>query len=59
MRGDRAKVWVNEFITPYATSRSGKDSRPTPPEASSHLFLFERAGDGWRLAKDLTMTDEA
>ncbi|MET8272485.1 hypothetical protein [Streptomyces sp. NPDC005096] len=50
-QGDRAKVWVDEFTTPYATDLSGKDSQPTEPYVSSHLFLFEPAGDGWRLAR--------
>ncbi|MFF1448643.1 hypothetical protein ACFVYF_10880 [Streptomyces sp. NPDC058274] len=57
MQGDRAKVWVDEFTTPYATDPSGKDSRPTEPSATSHLFLFEPAGDSWRLAKDLTKSE--
>ncbi|WP_329209438.1 hypothetical protein OG257_20425 [Streptomyces sp. NBC_00683] len=57
MQGDRAKVWVDEYTTPYATDPSGKDSQPTTPYAGSHLFLFEPAGDGWRLAKDLTESD--
>ncbi|MGW6094154.1 hypothetical protein ACWFRK_07065 [Streptomyces sp. NPDC055157] len=56
-QGDRAKVWVDEFTTPYATDLSGKDSQPTDPYVSSHLFLFEPAGDDWRLAKDLTKTE--
>ncbi|WP_327420250.1 hypothetical protein OG763_03475 [Streptomyces sp. NBC_01230] len=54
MQGDRAKVWVDEFTTPYATDLSGKDAQPTEPYVSSHLFILEPAGDGWRLAEDLT-----
>jgi hypothetical protein len=57
MQGDRAKVWVDEFTTAYATDQSGKDSQPTDTSAASHLFLFEPAGDGWRLATDLTKSE--
>ncbi|MFF0399913.1 hypothetical protein ACFYSJ_29750 [Streptomyces sp. NPDC005248] len=57
MQGDRAKVWVNEFTTPYATDLSGKDTQPTEPYVSSHVFILEPAGDGWRLAKDLTKSE--
>ncbi|MET7365454.1 hypothetical protein ABZS61_06420 [Streptomyces sp. NPDC005566] len=56
-QGDRAKVWVDEYTTPYATDPSGKDSQPTAPYVASHLLLFEPAGDGWRLAEDLTESD--
>ncbi|MET7860093.1 hypothetical protein ABZS81_23370 [Streptomyces sp. NPDC005318] len=56
-QGDRVKVWVDEFTTPYAGDLTGKDSRPTETYMSSHLFLFEAAGDGWRLAKDLTESE--
>ncbi|MER5891816.1 hypothetical protein [Streptomyces sp. NPDC001876] len=57
MQGARAKVWVDESMTPYATDPAGKDAQPTTPSVSSHLFLFEPAGDGWRLAEDLTGSD--
>lgn len=29
----------------------------TIPWVSSHLFVFEPAGDGWRLAEDLTTAE--
>lgn len=52
--GERAKVWVDDFTTPYTTAPSGADPQPTIPYASSHVFLFEPDGDGWRLVEDLT-----
>ncbi|MFF3951018.1 hypothetical protein ACFYYN_40390 [Streptomyces sp. NPDC001902] len=57
MAGDRAKVWVDESTRPYATDRFGKTHRADVPWVSSHLFVFEPAGDGWRLAEDLTTTE--
>lgn len=57
MQGARAKVWVDESTTPYASDPSGEDSEPSTPSVRSHLLLFEPAGDGWRLAEDLTESD--
>lgn len=38
--------------------RSGPwQAQPTEPYVSSHLFPFKPAGDGWRLAKDLTKSE--
>ncbi|MFI8181022.1 hypothetical protein ACIF70_10930 [Actinacidiphila glaucinigra] len=54
MHGDRAEVWVSEHTTPYVTDSNGENPTPAIAAVSSHLFVFERAGDGWRLAEDLT-----
>ncbi|MFF8387369.1 hypothetical protein ACF053_27525 [Streptomyces kanasensis] len=54
MVGERAKVWADNVTTPYTTTPSGADPQPTTPYMSSHVFLFEPTGDGWRLAADLT-----
>ncbi|MDN3293347.1 hypothetical protein QWM81_04640 [Streptomyces ficellus] len=59
MHGERAKVWLSEVTTPYATTRSGADPQPTLPYAQSHVLLFERAGDSWRLSQDLTKAEFA
>ncbi|MFD9542529.1 hypothetical protein [Streptomyces sp. NPDC060022] len=34
MQGDRAKVWVDEYTTPYAADPSGKDSQPMQMSSS-------------------------
>lgn len=54
MLDSQAKVWVAELTTPYSTTRSGTDPQPDTPYVSSRVFLFEEAGDGWRMVKDLT-----
>lgn len=51
---DRAKVWVNQVTTPYREGRAGEAVGPGTPFVSSHVFVFERAGDGWLLAEDAT-----
>lgn len=56
-RGERAKVWVQQLTTPYTTAPTGTESEAAAPSVSSHLFVFERTGDGWRLAEDLTRSD--
>ncbi|WP_326578690.1 hypothetical protein OIE69_35285 [Actinacidiphila glaucinigra] len=53
-RAARGEVWVSEHTTPYVTDSNGENPTPTIAAVSSHLFVFERAGDGWRLAEDLT-----
>ncbi|MFD8073357.1 hypothetical protein ACFV3E_11970 [Streptomyces sp. NPDC059718] len=57
MHGDRAKVWVDESTRPYVTDPSGTTRRAGIPWVSSHLFVFEPTGDGWRLAEDLTTAE--
>ncbi|MFD3453962.1 hypothetical protein ACFWVC_17520 [Streptomyces sp. NPDC058691] len=57
MQGDRAKVWVNAYTTPYVTDMLGKHPEPDVPYVGSHVFVFEPAGDGWRLAEDLTQSE--
>ncbi|MFI8005506.1 hypothetical protein [Streptomyces sp. NPDC086010] len=54
MRGDRAEVWVNESVTPYATDPSGGGREAAIPSVATHVFLFAPSGHGWRLARDLT-----
>ncbi|WP_329558008.1 hypothetical protein OG711_00580 [Streptomyces uncialis] len=57
-RGERAKVWVQQLTTPYTTTPTGTKPEATVPYVSSHLFVFERTGDDWRLAEDLTRSDQ-
>jgi hypothetical protein len=54
VQDDRAKVWVNQVTTPYREGRAGEAVGPGTPFVSSHVFVFERAGNGWLLAEDAT-----
>ncbi|MFD7610030.1 hypothetical protein [Streptomyces sp. NPDC059828] len=45
---------VNEITTPYTSDTYGRKLSPDLPYVGSHVFVFERDGDDWRLVQDLT-----
>ncbi|MER7109824.1 hypothetical protein [Streptomyces sp. NPDC000229] len=54
MQGERAKVRISEITTPYTTSPSGADPQPDVPYVGQYVYVFEPAGDSWKLVKDVT-----